>query len=206
MNYSFNSIDRILEKLEQQPGWEQYQQYRRLLKCWQAIIDRKIAENARPLYVAREVLWVATSSSTWAQELSLRRYNLLQQLNAELPFQLVDLRCSPAWWHQTKNSHTSTNPLPTDRQQHPSKVAINLTTSSPSTDNNSQIDTPTSNSAEKRSQQLAASFQRWAQTIQVRSQDLPLCPQCGCPTPNGEIQRWGFCYYCAAQRWSEKSR
>jgi predicted nucleic acid-binding Zn ribbon protein len=202
MNYSWNSIDRILEKLEQQPGWEQYQQYRRLLQGWHVVVDRKIAQNSRPLYVAREVLWVATSSSTWAQELSLRRYNLLQKLNAELPFQLVDLRCSPAWWHQPKKAHTSTNSLSTNRQQHPSKVAIDPITSSPSTDNNLQK----LNSEQKQSQQLTASFQRWAKTIQARSHNLPLCPQCHSPTPNGEIERWGLCHYCAAQKWSEKPR
>lgn len=199
-----NSIDRILEKLEQQPGWEQYQQYRRLLKCWHAVVDGKIAENSRPLYVAREILWVATSSSTWAQEISLRRYNLLKKLNAQLPFQLIDLRCSPAGWHQNKNARTFTNSLSTDLQQHPSKVAIAPTTFSPPTDNNSQIDTPTSNSGNGKSQQLAASFQRWAQIMQVRSHNLPLCPQCQIPTPHGELQRWGLCHYCAAQKWSEK--
>ena len=197
MNYSFNSLDRILEKLEQQLGWEQYQQYRCLLQGWQAVVDRKIAENSRPLYVAREILWVATSSSTWAQELSLRRYNLLKKLNTQLPFQLVDLRCSPAWWHQ--ETLTSANSLSQDRQQHPSKVEFDLTTS-PSINNNLQK----SNSDCQQSQQLTASFQRWAQTMQGRSRNLPLCPQCHSPTPNGELQRWDVCYYCAAQKWSEK--
>ena len=200
MKYSLNSLDRILEKLEQQPGWEQYQQYRCLLKCWHAVVDSKIAENARPLYVARKILWVATSSSTWAQEISLRRYNLLKKLNTQLPFELVDLRCSPAGWH--KQTVTPANFLSTEQQQHPSKVAIDPITSSPSTDNNLQK----LNSEQKQSQQLTASFQRWAQTIQARSHNLPLCPQCHSPTPNGELQRWDVCYYCTAQKWSQNPR
>ncbi len=198
MNYSFNSLDRILEKLEQQPGWEQYQQYRRLLQGWHAAVDRKIAENARPLYVARKILWVATSSSTWAQELSLRRYNLLKKLNTQLPFELVDLRCSPAGWH--KQTVIPANLLSTEQQQHPNKIAIEPITSSLSTDNNLQK----LNSEQKQSEQLTASFERWAQAIQARSRNLPLCPQCRCPTPTGELQRWDVCYYCAAQKRSER--
>jgi predicted nucleic acid-binding Zn ribbon protein len=203
MKYSLNSLDRILEKLEQQPGWEQYQQYRCLLQGWHAVVDSKIAENARPLYVARKILWVATSSSTWAQEISLRRYNLLKKLNTQLPFELVDLRCSPAGWH--KQTVIPANHLSTEQQQHPSQVAIDLTTS-PVTEHNLPIDTSTSNSGNKESQQLTASFQRWAKTIQARSHNLPLCPQCHSPTPNGELQRWDVCYYCTAQKWSQNPR
>lgn len=194
---SFNSVDRILEKLEQQPGWEQYRQYRHLLQGWYAVVDSKIAENARPLYIAKQVLWIATSSSTWAQELSLRRYQLLKKLNTQLPFQLVDLRCSSAGWH--KQTFASANPLSTEQQQHPSKVEFDLTTS-PSINKNLQK----LNSARKSSQQLTTSFQRWAQTMQARSHNLPLCPQCHSPTPNGELQRWDLCHYCAAQKWSER--
>jgi predicted nucleic acid-binding Zn ribbon protein len=32
---------------------------------------------------------------------------------------------------------------------------------------------------------------------------LPRCPQCQCPTPPGELERWSVCAVCATQRWQE---
>ncbi|NEP50291.1 MAG: DUF721 domain-containing protein, partial [Moorea sp. SIO3C2] len=32
-------------------------------------------------------------------------------------------------------------------------------------------------------------------------QNLPLCPQCKCPTPPGELQRWDVCGLCAIKQW-----
>jgi predicted nucleic acid-binding Zn ribbon protein len=42
----------------------------------------------------------------------------------------------------------------------------------------------------------------WWQEIQDRSPHLPLCNQCHCPTPAGEIDRWGCCALCATKKWS----
>ncbi|MGA7933784.1 MAG: hypothetical protein WCA35_09575, partial [Kovacikia sp.] len=44
-------------------------------------------------------------------------------------------------------------------------------------------------------------FQNWAQRVRSRSQNLPLCAHCSCPTPPGELERWEVCALCAAKRW-----
>jgi predicted nucleic acid-binding Zn ribbon protein len=36
--------------------------------------------------------------------------------------------------------------------------------------------------------------------MRSRSQHLPLCPTCHCPTPEGELMRWSACALCAAKR------
>ena len=98
----FNSVEQILTQLEQQPGWEKFKEYRQLLKCWHSTVNQTTAEHTRPLYVARQVLWVAASNASRAQELSFQRYTLLKRLNKQLPFTLKDIRFSSSQWHQTQ--------------------------------------------------------------------------------------------------------
>ncbi len=189
---SFNSIDRVLEAIEKQSSWELYRQYRRLLQCWKAVVEPKVALQTRPLYIARKVLWVATSNSVWAQTLAMGRYPLLKKLNAQLPEQLVDIRFSPAQWHNKNLSHAySPHSQSIAPQQHPSRLVTNRAPSS--LNQLPEENTPQS------------AFQRWREVIQARSQNLPLCPQCQCPTPRGELQRWHLCACCAAQQWAHSS-
>jgi predicted nucleic acid-binding Zn ribbon protein len=186
---SFDSLDRILEALEKQPGWEIQQQYRHLLQCWETVVEPKVARQTRPLYIARSVLWVATSSSVWAQNLSFQRYSLLKQLNALLSEPLVDIRFSPAQWHNSKRISDSQS---SDGTKHPSAIAGNSELSLP--------ELPTG----KKTPETA--FQRWAAVIGARSQNQPLCPRCQCPTPPGELERWNVCAYCIAKQWSSESQ
>jgi predicted nucleic acid-binding Zn ribbon protein len=186
---SFQSLDEILTAIENQPGWDLQQQYRRLLQAWHKIVEPAIAEHARPLQITRRVLWVATSSSVWAQHLSLQRYPLLQKLKLELDQPLVDIRFSSVPWYTQKGLAGSSPDLPlVNCQRHPSSIDTEeefspLTELPPS-------HTPPS------------ALQRWLTVLQSRSQSLPLCPQCQSPTPPGELERWTICAYCIARQWS----
>lgn len=180
---SFNSLIKLLEAIERQPGWEQQQQYRRLLQCWEEAIEERIRLNARPLYIARKVLWVATSSSVWAQTLSLQRYTLLGKLNPKLSEQLVDIRFSPARWYEGNRANSTLSSI---EQNHPSSIENNIVESEVSA---SDGETP------------QAALKRWRERIKIRSQKLSLCPQCHCPTPEGELLRWDVCCHCAAKQW-----
>lgn len=182
---SFNSLDRILNLLQQQPGWEQYQQYQQVMSCWQQAIDPKLAQHTRPLYISRQVLWVAISSYSLSQELSLQRFSLLKRLNHQLSFVLKDIRFSPQHWYQSKNTATSLT------QSHPSQIEISST----------EMELVNSPPA----QELKTAVQRWQQIIQMRSQNLPSCPQCGCATPVGELERWQLCCHCISQKWAAES-
>ncbi|MGH2415175.1 MAG: DUF721 domain-containing protein [Microcystaceae cyanobacterium] len=177
---SFNSLDQVLAAIEKQPGWEIQQQYRRLLECWPTVVEPKVALQTRPLYIVRNVLWVATSSSAWAQTLSLQRYSLLKQLNTYLPEPLVEIRFSPAQWYNQTGS--------IDRAQHSSLLGTN-------TDTHLFPELLPENTPQ-------SAFQRWAQSIETRSQHLSLCPRCQCPTPPDELQLWTLCAYCVTQQWT----
>lgn len=184
---AFDSLDRLLKSLEQQPGWAEYQRYCRLCQYWDKIIDSNVAPHTRPLYVQRNLLWVATSSAVWAQHLSLQRYSLLEKINTQFPREpLVNIRFSSAQWHDSP-LFTGT-PL---ESSHPSEIAL--------------PNPPPQTSPEQLATTPEAAFQRWTELIKARSQGLPLCPQCHCPTPPGELKRWSLCMHCATQQWQKNS-
>lgn len=183
---SLNPLDRILEILEQQPGWENQRRYRQVLECWEVAIDPRAAEQTRPLHIARNVLWVATSNSVWAQTLTMQRYSLLKKLNAQLSEPLVDIRFSPAQWHNLK-SFSIDNSLA--QEKHPSVI---------------EIEQPLVKESSPAKKTPKEAFKRWAAAIEARSQNLPQCPCCQSPTPEGELQRWGRCAHCIAKQWANK--
>lgn len=204
----FNSLDTIFQLLAQQPGWEKQERYRHLLACWKRVVDPQIAEHSRPSYIARQVLWVATSNSVWAQTLSLQRHSLLKKLNLHLSEPIVDIRFSPAQWH---NKYSSSQSHP--QAGHPSETDKNAASQS-ELDFLPQSLLEATEEVKKNNQNLSepiqknpeASFQRWIKTVQGRSQNFSLCPHCQCPTPPAELQRWHLCAYCAAKQWSLNSR
>jgi predicted nucleic acid-binding Zn ribbon protein len=179
---SLKSVNDILGVLEIQTKFEE-QPFQRLLQCWSEVVGSVIASHARPLSIQRDVLWVATSSAAWAQNLTFERQRLLLKLNQKLDTTLVDIRFSTAGWQRPKDSpkHSETA-LP---QNHPSYLGSSL--------NIPRNVTPPPNNPN-------AAFGDWAKSIQARSRNLPLCPMCQCPTPGGELQRWNVCALCSAKR------
>ncbi|TAF08171.1 MAG: DUF721 domain-containing protein [Nostocales cyanobacterium] len=181
---SLKSVNNILDILKLEAKWQE-QPFQRLLKCWQEVVGAKVAAQTRPLSIQRDVLWVATASAAWAQNLTFGRKTILfklnQQLNPNLPTPLIDIRFSTAEWKHS--------PLPNDQQPtispqaHPSYLGESIS--------ESEVN-PTAENAR-------TAFENWARTRQERSQNLPLCPQCQCPSPPGELQRWGVCSPCAAK-------
>lgn len=197
-NLHFNSLEQILAKLEQQPGWEKFKEYRQLLKCWGNTVNQSTFQHTRPLHITRQVLWVATSSAARAQELSFQRYALLKKLNKQLPFILKDIRFSSSGWHQkTYKSENQAN-LFIVSSQYKSTVAD---TRSIFTEQETEDKEDKSYSREAKS-----AAKRWLKTIEQPNFALINCPGCEARTPRGEIERWNLCYHCIAQKWSEEYR
>ncbi|MFN6571317.1 RNA-binding protein [Nostoc minutum NIES-26] len=183
---SLKSVNDILGVLEQQAKWQE-QPFQRLLQCWAEIVGTVVAAHTRPLSIQREVLRVATSSAAWAQNLTFGRQTLLVKLNEKLPTPLVDIRFSSAEWRclpdEQKQQQTI---LPYEHPSYLGDVSSSHHNVTPAIVN--------ANTA----------FEHWAKTMQTRSHGLPLCPQCQCPTPPGELQRWQVCSFCAAKQLSDK--
>ena len=185
---SFKSINHILDALQQQTGWQE-QPFQRLLKCWPEVVGAARAAHTRPVSMQRGVLWVATSSAAWAQTLTFERQRILEKLNVHLPSPLVDIRFSTAQWQRAENSSPVAENKTTMRlwHEHPSCV----------------VDAPPipKTSVTPNFLNPNATFQHWAKVMQARAHGLPLCPQCHCPTPPGELQRWDICSICATKQW-----
>ncbi|WP_413175118.1 DUF721 domain-containing protein [Anabaena azotica] len=183
---SLKSVNDILGILEIEAKWQE-QPFQRLLKCWGEIVGAAVAAQTRPLSVQRDILWVATSSAAWAQNLTFGRKAILFKLNQKLPAPLIDIRFSTAEWKRS--------PLPGNQpqmlspQQHPSYLGIN---------DLGKIISDTEIQATAENAQTI--FADWAKAMQERSHNLPICPQCQCPTPPGELQRWSVCSLCAAKQ------
>lgn len=194
----FNSLEQILTQLEKQPGWEKFKEYRQLLKCWNNAVNQQTGKHTRPLYITRQILWVATSSATRAQELSFQRYTLLKRLNQQLPFTLKDIRFSSSGWHQKTYQVENKANIFKIRRQDQSKAGIPLALKS------SEKTLETQDQSEANQAKQAA--QRWLKTLEQVNPALISCPNCQALTPKGEIERWDLCHHCVAQKWSEEYR
>jgi predicted nucleic acid-binding Zn ribbon protein len=162
-----------------------------VVQCWPEVVGPIVAAQTRPLNLYRGVLKVATSSAAWSQNLVFERQRIITKLNQIAALTVTDIRFSPAQWH-----YTPTTSFPGEQfqqelwQSHPSRTG-----DPPRRLARPKID------GEHGATPLSA-FQEWAQIMRSRSRQFPLCPQCQCPTPVGELERWQVCAICAAKQWS----
>jgi predicted nucleic acid-binding Zn ribbon protein len=179
---SFKSVNDILGALQVQAKCLEHQE-QSLLKCWAEVVGAVVAAHTQPLSIQRNVLQVATSSAAWAQNLTFERQRLLLKLNEKLSTPLVDIRFSTALWQRSKKTPAIEQSILSS--QHPCYLGN---------------DTKVPGDASHTSGNANATFKHWAETVRQRSHGLPLCPQCHCPTPPGELQRWHVCSLCAAKQ------
>jgi len=191
-----SSLNRLLNHLENRVVWREQRQFRQVLLCWAETVGAIVAAQTSPSSISKSVLRVATSSSSWAQNISFQRHLILKKLNNRLEHPLADIRffaaplhsegvkrrsvCSEVRWQQQTQiwqDHPSYMPIPAARL-------------------------PMAGVGGESDPEKA--FQRWLKLMQLRSQDLPICPHCQCPVPPGELQRWAMCAFCAAQTWAKE--
>jgi predicted nucleic acid-binding Zn ribbon protein len=181
------SLSQILGGLESQDNWKGRQQLQQVLSLWAAAVGEAVAAQTRPTGIQRRVLLVATSSSAWAQNLGFERVRILEKLNGMSSLRLTDIRFSTGQW-RSEYSIIAANISESAIlwRDHPSRVGdLPLPQVKPAPDSQS-------------------AFRDWARTMRSRSQGLPLCPKCQCPSPPGELSRWGMCSLCAAQRFGRE--
>jgi len=179
---SFHSLEKLIADLERQPGWERYRLFQQTLQSWSDLVGPNLARVSRPVKIDRNVLYVATSSSVIAQDLTMRRYDLLERIKGHLQADFVDMRFSTAKWRATRPKSP------------PQEVVDRVEPNIPPPALNSNLSDP--------NPQIA--LDRLANIIRQRSRDLPLCPSCQAPTPIAELNRWQVCACCAARNWSSK--
>jgi predicted nucleic acid-binding Zn ribbon protein len=181
---SLKSVNQILDILKTQAQLQEPPLVM-LIKCWQDIVGSACASHTRPVMIQRDVLRVATSSASWAQNLTFERKRLLLKVNELLTDKLVDIHFSTAGWHSLPLAKPEKKiVLPSE---HPSFV-------------DSHEQSPNLNVNNFHSRRADRAFSNWAERVKARSHNLPLCSNCQCPTPPGELERWGVCALCGAKR------
>lgn len=183
----FQPLEHVLGKLQIQ-GKSDQKPLQRVSGHWEEIVGSVVAAQTRPLTIQRGVLRVATSSAAWANNLIYERQRILDKLNTKLGLNLTDIRFSSAEWYSHQESALSpgTEQQRLLWQEHPSRLSEQLPPVS------RRVTDP---------QDAIAAFRNWANIMRARSQQLPYCPQCHCPTPPGELERWQVCAHCATKHW-----
>ena len=186
---SLKSLHHVLGALQSQEGWRSRQQLQQLLACWFEVVGPAVAAQTRPISIQRQVLNVAASSSAWANNLTFERQRILEKLSAHLPYSLSDIRFSTAQWQPYRGSSPleAASEASAIWQKHPSRVPDPFAAARAR--------------AKSEQQDADSAFRHWAEVVQGRSQHLPLCPHCDCPTPEGELKRWSVCSLCVTKSW-----
>lgn len=189
-------LNGILNGIGSGDEWDNQRLLQRLITQWHGIVGSTVSKHSRPLEIHNGVLQVATSTAVWAQNLSFERRRILKKLNSRPDFKLLglkEIRFSTAQWHSRPGSQGA---RPIDKrlhsyhqqlqwQQHPSRM--------PPPEDESLPANP--------AQSAPQAFARWSHRRQQQVRQVPLCPQCQTPAPQGELQRWGLCAFCMTQQW-----
>jgi predicted nucleic acid-binding Zn ribbon protein len=89
---SLTPIAKITGEIQNQPGWEGVRDWGLIVQAWLAIVSPTIAKHSRPRSISREILTIATNSSSLAHQLTFGRQALCRQLNSQLNTPVKDLR------------------------------------------------------------------------------------------------------------------
>ena len=185
---SLQSLKELLTAYSKKMNWEKDINYSQVLRqYWADAVGEVAVSHTRPLYVRNHILWVATSSAVWSQTLTFKRSQILSKLNSHLSHPLTDIRFSSAEWENLMRENKSNTPTEELND-------ISLADYSPNNQNDLIIKhdphTP---------EKVRQAMDNWVKKVKQRSQSYLLCPDCHCPTPPFELQRWGICSICATK-------
>ncbi len=163
-------LEQILAQLKQGQTWQRPRYFRDIVGCWRTLVGPQIHQNAQPHKLQDGLLWVATSSHVWAQQLLFQREVIKEKLLAQIPgLELREIRFT------TKNWGEQTAPTPNSRQ------------SSALSDRPFSF-APTEDPAER--------LDQIRQVAQWRLAQWSPCPRCQLPAHQASLDRWQYCSDC----------
>ena len=87
------SIDTVLDSFLKNTGLSSGVNQQKAVELWSEIVGDKIAENTEAVSVKHGVLFVKANSSTWSQELQLKKKEVLSKINKRIGKKTItDLR------------------------------------------------------------------------------------------------------------------
>ena len=102
-------ISKVTFEIQNQPGWEGVRDWGLIVQAWTAIVSPTIAQHSQPRSIARDILTIATHSSSLAHQLTFGRRSLCQQLNAQLITPIKDLRFVAVGYTRGTSTNTPTD-------------------------------------------------------------------------------------------------
>ena len=194
---SLEGIENLIKGLESQESWQAQQQFRLVLLHWPKTVGNSVARKTRPISIQRETLYVATATASWAQTLAYERINILRKLNRYQKQPLRAIRFSAAQWTQNKNADGAPGRTDSD---------VGMPSTDATTVHKRLLAHPSYIGTVPRLAKHPdltpdSAFQRWAITLREMQQTQAICPVCRCRCPQGEIDRWSRCSYCATKSW-----
>ena len=173
-----------MQQLERSPRWQASTTFRSLLALWPQLVGTAVAQHSQPHQIYRGSLQVAVSSAAWAQTLTFERLRILKKIHQRIPTAAAEIqaiRFATARWQQLQRQSEL---LKVSRlQDHPSWVKASQSTS------------------QALPQTAEEAFRRWSQRIQTQMANQSFCPECNCPCPTQELQRWTVCAICMSHHW-----
>lgn len=84
------SLDKIIDKLVEKHGWGDQIVLEKIPEIWNEAVGEKIAAVTKIKRFEDGKLFIETASSTWKTEISLRREQLIENLNKKLGANLIE--------------------------------------------------------------------------------------------------------------------
>lgn len=178
------SIDKLLNQILSQPQWEKQRRYHELTKFWYQVVNHKIAQHTRPVSLKDDVLFIATSSSSWSQDLNLQRRSLIIKINRRVESPIKDLHFASVKWYQNQSISLDEED---NNKEHPSTIFPEFSFNLLPADNPQEA------------------LKKWLEIIKKRAITWEICPRCQTNCPEGELKRWGICAVCFQQENSSKN-
>ena len=64
-----------------------------LMELWKEVVDERVGKNTEPVKISQRTLYVSTSSSTWAQELTFLKKEIIEKFNQKAGEEVIrDIR------------------------------------------------------------------------------------------------------------------
>ncbi len=74
-------LKEVLEKYLKEKKWDKRIKGYQIINDWKALAGKKIAQSSQPIKIQNKCLFLAVKSNVWANELNLRKGELIEKIN-----------------------------------------------------------------------------------------------------------------------------
>lgn len=88
-----------LEKYLKEKKWDKRIKGYQIIDNWKDLVDKEIAHSSQPIKIQDKCLFLAVKSNVWANELNLRKGELIEKINLKAGEEIISnilfkIRCS----------------------------------------------------------------------------------------------------------------